>query len=231
MKKYKHLFFDLDRTLWDCDENTKDTFNDIFNFYKLKHKGIPDVKIFHNTYNKHNDELWDQYRKGLVEKSFLIVQRYILTLNDFNICDDKLAENLSKDYLKISPLKTKLIPYAHEVLQYLSKKYLLHIITNGFKEVQYIKVEKSDLKKYFDKIITSEEAGCNKPNKNIFLYSLKKAEALVDESLMIGDAMDVDIIGAKSICMDQVFYNPKNISTSINATFEINSLRELIKIL
>ena len=231
MKNYKHIFFDLDRTLWDFDENTKDTFNDIFNFYKLKHKGIPDVKIFHNTYNKHNDELCDQYRKWLVEKSFLIVQRYILTLNDFNICDDKLAENLSKDYLKISPLKTKLIPYAHEVLQYLSKKYLLHIITNGFNEVQYVKIENSDLKKYFDKIITSEEAGCNKPNKNIFSYSLNKAGASVEESIMIGDALDVDIIGAQSIGMDQVFYNPEKNNCSVSVTFKINSLKELFKIL
>ena len=231
MKKYKHLFFDLDKTLWDFDENTKDTFKDLFNFYKLNEKGIPYVKIFHDTYNKHNDELWDKYRKGLVVKSFLIVQRYILTLSDFNIFDNKLAEDLSKDYLRISPLKTKLIPYAQQALQYLSKKYSLHIITNGFNEVQYIKVEKSNIKKYFDKIITSEEAGFNKPNKNIFLYSLNKTGALVNESLMIGDAIDVDITGAQSIGMDQVFYNPKNISTPINSTFEINSLKELINIL
>jgi putative hydrolase of the HAD superfamily len=231
MKNYKHLFFDLDKTLWDFTENSKDTFLDLFAIFKLKEKGIPSVEIFHDNYNKHNDLLWDQYRKGLVEKSFLIVQRYILTLADFNIHEENLAENMSKEYIRISPLKTKLIPHTHEVLEYLSKKYLLHIITNGFSEVQYIKIEKSGLKKYFDKIITSEEAGYAKPNKEIFLYSLNKASAIVNESLMIGDDIEVDILGAQSIGMNQVFLNLENIICSVPVTHEIISLKELMKIL
>jgi len=231
MKNYKHLFFDLDKTLWDFTGNNKDTFIDLYTIFKLEEKGIPSAEIFQSTYNKHNNQLWDQYRKGLVEKSFLSVQRYIFTLADFNIHEENLAENMSKEYIRISPLKTKLIPFSHEILEYLSKKYLLHIITNGFSEVQYIKIEKSGLKKYFDKIITSEEAGSMKPNKNIFLYSLKKAMAEVDESMMIGDDVDVDIIGAQSIGMDQVFLNLENHKPSIPITYEIKSLKELIMIL
>jgi putative hydrolase of the HAD superfamily len=131
----------------------------------------------------------------------------------------------------MSPLKTKLIPGTHEVLRYLSGKYSLHIITNGFNEVQYIKIERSGIKQYFDKIITSEEAGCNKPNKNIFFYSLKKASAEIGESLMIGDDIEVDILGAQSIGMDQVFLNLNNFSHDHSFTYEIRSLNELMNIL
>jgi len=231
MKKYNQLFFDLDKTLWDFTENSKDTFLDIFAIYKLHEKGIPSAEIFHKIYNKHNDHLWDQYRKGLVEKSFLSLQRFILALSDFDINDRNLAEDMSKEYIRMSPLKTKLIPGTLEVLGYLSKKYSLHIITNGFNEVQYIKIEKSGLKKYFDKIITSEEAGCNKPNKNIFLYSLEKASAKANESLMIGDDIEVDILGAQDVGIDQVFLNIGNCIHKHSITYEIRSLKELINIL
>jgi putative hydrolase of the HAD superfamily len=231
MKKHKHIFFDLDKTLWDFTLNSIDSFDDLFSIFELDNKGIPSAQIFHEKYNRHNEHLWDMYRSGLIEKSFLSIQRYVLTLEDFGINDRLLAESMSKEYLKLSPLKTKLIPGAIDILKYLSEKYTLHIITNGFNEVQYIKIERSGLKKYFDKIITSEEAGCNKPNTAIFLYSLDKAQAQASESIMIGDDLEVDILGAKNAGIDQVFVNFEKISHTNPISFEVYSLAEIANIL
>ena len=175
--------------------------------------------------------LWDLYRKGKVEKSFLSIERYRLTLNDFSIIDNELAENISSEYIRLSPLKTKLIPYTIETLEYLFTKYQLHIITNGFKEVQYLKIERSGLNKYFQHVITSEEAGCNKPNKQIFIYSFGKTSANDYESIMIGDDLEVDIQGAIDAGMDQVFLNLENCIHNKSLNYEIKSLCELRNIL
>jgi len=231
MKKYKHIFFDLDKTLWDFTLNSIDSFEDLFSIFELEKKGIPSAQIFHEKYNKHNEHLWDMYRSGLIEKSFLSVQRYVLTLQDFDINERLLAESMSKEYLRLSPLKTKLIPGAIEVLKYLSDKYTLHIITNGFNEVQYIKIERSGIKKYFDKIITSEEAGCNKPNTVIFNHSLNKAQAQASESLMIGDDLEVDILGAKQAGIDQIYVNFEKTPHTNLISYEVNSLTEIMNIL
>ncbi|HQI44625.1 MAG TPA: YjjG family noncanonical pyrimidine nucleotidase [Bacteroidales bacterium] len=231
MIKYNHLFFDLDRTLWDFQQNSQDTFLDIYTLFHLKEKGIPNAQMFLQVYTKHNNLLWEQYRKGLIEKSFLSIQRYILTLQDFNIKDPSLAEKMAKEYVRMSPLKTKLLPYAHETLEYLSKKYTLHIITNGFIEVQYVKISNSNLKKYFTHIITSEEAGYNKPNENIFYYAFQLTTANNRNSLMIGDDFEVDILGAQNVKMDQVYFNYQRIKQEKKATYEIHSLKELMEFL
>jgi putative hydrolase of the HAD superfamily len=227
MKQYKHIFFDLDKTLWDFTANNKDTFIDLFEQFKLESKGVKSPEFFQQKYNVHNDILWDLYRKGKVGKSFLSVERFRLTLNDFGIIDNLLAADISCEYVRLSPLKTKLIPGTIETLEYLFPKYQLHIITNGFKEVQYIKVERSGLAKYFQQIITSEEAGCNKPNIQIFLYALEKTSANASECLMIGDDLEVDVQGAKDAGMDQVFVNLENCIHNKSINYEVKSLLEL----
>ena len=231
MKKYKHIFFDLDRTIWDFDKNSLETFKEIYDKYKLKDKGINTFENFHKTYRQHNLRLWDLYRKGELKKEVLSVERFVLTLKDFGIEDRELAKKIAAEYINISPLKTNLFPHTRKMLNYLKDKYYLHIITNGFEEVQFKKIEANDLKKYFTEIITSEEAGCKKPDKNIFLYSLLKTNAVPEESLMIGDDISVDIQGAKTVGMDQVFFNFDNLSHSEEITYEINSMEEISKIL
>jgi len=231
MKNYNHIFLDLDKTLWDFTANTIDTFQDLFEVFDLKNKGIESAELFHETYEVINEHLWNQYRQGLIEKDYLSLQRYILTLKEFGIADAALSENLSKEYLRLSPLKTKLIPGTHDVLEYLKEKYTLHIITNGFNEVQYVKIKQSGLDVYFDKVITSQEAGYNKPNENIFYYALNEAGATATESLMIGDDIDVDIRGASKAGIDQVFVNFENIKHDFTPTFEVFSLFELMNIL
>lgn len=231
MKKYKHLFFDLDRTLWDFDKNSKETLQDLFISFGLQKLDIPDFDIFYEHYCHHNIYLWDLYRGGKIDKDFLSVERFYLTLADFGIENKKLSELISIDYVEQSPLKTALFQYTHEVLDYLNKRYSLHIITNGFKEIQFRKLNLCGLEKYFTSVIVSEEAGCNKPDKKIFFYALEKNKANTEESIMIGDDLAVDILAAKAVGMDQIYVNYDRLPHDEKITHEVFSLKELCKIL
>ncbi len=229
--KYKHLFFDLDNTLWDFDYNSKIVLGYIFDKFQLQQKGIPSKKKFINCYKKVNGELWFKYREGLITKDLLRFQRFLKTLNIFNINDQILSEKIGDYYVFNSPCQTKLMDGAKEVLFNLSLHYDLHIITNGFKEVQFIKLKKSGIYSFFNKIIVSEDVGVLKPNKKIFQYALKVCDAKNKHCLMIGDDITSDIIGARSIGMDQVFFDYKFSNKKIKATHTIFHLKELEKIL
>lgn len=228
---YSHIFFDLDRTLWDFDRNSHETFTDIHLKYDLHGKGVRSFDEFIHNYQKINLELWDHYRKGEIKKEVLNVKRFSLTLATFGISDEYLSESIANDYVSISPTKNHLYPGTVEILEYLKGKYNLHIITNGFEEVQHRKLKNSDLNKYFTHVITSEDAGYKKPDVNIFKYALAVARAKSAESLMIGDDIEVDIQGAKAAQIDQVLVDYENIFESSAATYYINSLHELKKIL
>lgn len=225
--KYKHIFFDLDRTLWDFDSSAEMAFTEIFEKYHLKGAGIASVQVFQKAYNKHNEQLWELYRNGKMEKEVLRGLRFQLTLADFGITDDALAVKIGEDYLAISPLKVSLFPNAFETLDYLQKNYVLHLITNGFSEVQFVKLKASGLEKYFVEVITSEEAGVKKPDVRIFEYSLKKSGAKARDSLMIGDDYEVDVLGAKKAGMDQVLFDPLKVYQKNGSTYYINDLIEL----
>jgi len=204
--KYKHIFIDLDRTLYDFDKSTRDTFVELFAKFGLKNRGVDPFEDFFELYKKNNIALWEQYRQGEVTKKFLNVHRFHITLLHFGIDDRAFAGRFASDYLLNSPLKKALFPGVLDALEYLKSKYTLHIITNGFEEVQKTKIKANGLEKYFKTITTSEEAQAKKPRKEIFLYALKKAGANPEESLMIGDDYDVDIEGAKGVGMDQVLF-------------------------
>jgi len=227
--KYKHIFFDLDRTLWDFDKSSKQAFEEIYEKFNLKEKGIDSVHSFYDVYTIHNEKLWDKYREGKLSKEELRGLRFHLSLKDFGIDDRELADKFGEEYIRLSPLKANLFPQAINILEYLYPKYKLHIITNGFEEVQDIKIKTAGLGMYFDKIITSEEAGEKKPSPEIFNYSLKKAGAKPEESLMIGDDYNVDIIGAKNAGIDQVLFDPKTeqIALSKNVSYYVVCLDEL----
>ena len=146
--KYQHLFFDLDRTLWDFEINAFKTLNEMYSFFSLKNKGV-NSKDFIKKYKLYNEKLWHDYRLGIITKDNLRSRRFILTLNDFGIYDDNLGKKMGDYYVDNCPKKTELIPYTLDVLDYLKQFYILHIITNGFHEVQFIKLKKSNLFKYF----------------------------------------------------------------------------------
>jgi len=158
----------------------------------------------------------------------LRTRRFELTLLDFDIDDIVLADKIGIDYITLSPLKTNLFPNTHEVLSYLQPKYPLHIITNGFEEVQFTKLKTCDLQKYFTHVITSEAAGCKKPDNCIFNYALETTQSSAAESVMIGDDLEVDIEGAEKAGMDGIFFNPAKEVHNGSVRHEIYDLKELI---
>jgi len=232
MKKiYKHLFFDLDHTLWDFERNAEETKRELFIDLKLEQRGVPSYEAFRNKYVGINVGLWALYREGRIEKDELNFKRFYLTLREFGVDDSALGAAMAAGFLEGITLKTYLFPYAREILVYLYPKYPLYIITNGFEEVQFGKLKNSGLDRYFSSVITSEEAGVKKPASDIFLFALRKVNAEVSESLMIGDDLEVDIGGARKVGMDQLFVNHNSIAHPDPATFEVATLREIERIL
>jgi len=229
--KYKHLFFDLDRTLWDFDAAAEVAFERIYEKYNLKDLGIPSAHEFHLVYHPLNEKLWELYRENKITKDDLNRTRFLKPLEHYGIHDVELADHLSEDYMYWSPRIVRLVPGTMELLEYLKPKYHLHLITNGFQEVQHTKLSGSGMDPYFETLTVSEEVGVKKPNPEIFQYALAKAHAAPEESLMIGDEMDVDINGARAANMDQIFFNPSGENTIGERTYEVRNLLDIMKIL
>jgi putative hydrolase of the HAD superfamily len=230
LKKYIHLFFDLDRTLWDFDRNANEALGDVFEKYSL-HNYFSEAGDFIDTYHRHNEELWSQYRVGNLKKEILRSKRFELTLREKQLEDPALARRIGDEYLELSVLKTRLFPYAIEILEYLKPKYRLYIITNGFRETQLKKLKNCGLDVYFEKVFTSETIGFNKPDIRIFQWAVNSLNAKKHDCLMIGDDNEVDIAGAESYGIDSVYFNPGKIPGSAVPTYEIMDLRELERIL
>ncbi len=228
--QYTSVFFDLDRTLWDFESNARDTFIEMYDKHNLR-VIFPDFNTFHETYRSINKQLWEEYRDGNIEKEVLKYKRFQLTLEEFGYQDETLAKKLGEDYVTLSANKTKLFPDTHSTLAYLKKKYNLYIITNGFDDVQFKKIKNCKLEQYFQKIITSEKAGIQKPHIDIFHFALEEANTKAEKSIMVGDDLEGDIKGAKSAGIDQVFFNPNYQSHQEECTYEIHALKELQEIL
>ncbi len=226
-KQYKHIFFDLDRTLWDFDAAAEVAFERIYDKYHLKDLGIPSAHDFHEVYHPLNEKLWELYRENRITKDDLNQTRFLKPLEHYGIHDIELADHLSEDYVYWSPRIVRLVPGTMELLEYLKPKYHLHLITNGFQEVQHTKLSGSGMEPYFETLTVSEEINIKKPNPEIFLYALKKAGATAEESLMIGDEMAVDIDGARAAGIDQIFFNPSGQEDPGERTFEVRHLSDI----
>ncbi len=226
-KKYKHIIFDLDRTLWDFDANSAEALHLIFDGRSLQSRGVPGLDVFLKTYHQINDGLWDDYRKGKTSRESLSLNRFLYTLRAFGVDDVQLASEIAEEYVKRTSEMTKLFPYTHEALSYLRPHYALHVLTNGFSDVQYKKLDRSGLRDYFTHIITSEEAGAMKPSPYIFKYALQKIKAGSVDCLMVGDDPDVDLRGARNCGMDQMFVNRDVPCNGEEFTFEIRHLSQI----
>jgi putative hydrolase of the HAD superfamily len=226
--KYKHIFFDLDHTLWDFDANARQTLEQMHLDLKLAERGIHDFNLFHKNYLKHNEKLWERYRKGYIKQEELRLKRMWLALLDFQIADDTLAREMSDMFLQLLPSRTVLFPYTKEILQYLTgKSYQLHLITNGFEKVQLCKLQSCGLDHFFNAIVTSESSNSLKPEKEIFEFALNKTGAAVQESIMIGDTIEVDIAGAMGVGMDQIHVNYSGAKQELTPTYTVRTLKEL----
>jgi len=227
MRKYKHLFFDLDHTLWDFATNEQATLTDLYNHYKLS-AHFASFGAFFNCYKPINADLWIKYRHGQIKKAELNVGRFHHTFLTVGLDQSQLAEKFAHDFVAFNSQKKAVMPHTFELLDYLHAHYQMHIITNGFVEAQKVKLEMSGLRPYFDKIFISEEVGAQKPKVAFFEYAIKSCNARKKESLVIGDSLDIDIRGAQNFGLDHVFFNPHQTPHTEKVFKEIHSLSELI---
>lgn len=226
-KHKKHLFFDLDHTLWDFDKNSAFAFDTIF-----KEQGF-DIELsdFLNIYIPRNQHYWKLYQVNKISHEDL---RYYRLKDVFDALQyevsDKIIHQLSEDYIKYLPEYNHLFDGAIEILDYLKPNYKLHIITNGFASVQTKKLKNSNIDHYFETITNSEMAGVKKPHRNIFDFALSLANASKNDSLMIGDSYEADIVGAQDAGIEAIFFNEHN-SDIENPVLQIKHLLELKNIL
>ena len=231
-KSYNCVFIDLDDTLWDFHTNARISLElmfqerNLFNYFES-------FDEFFRIYAKRNIELWEAYGKGEITQEFLKAERFRYPLAKMGVDDAQLAEEIGHQYLDILPLQKTLMPYALEILDYLkSKNYPLSLISNGFTEVQYKKINSSGIGDYFDHIVLSESAGALKPDPAIFRYALNLHQAKAEDTIMIGDSYEADIKGAIAASIDQVYYPLNNqIKEHQTATYIISDLRALKQIL
>ncbi|MGZ3920695.1 MAG: YjjG family noncanonical pyrimidine nucleotidase [Bacteroidia bacterium] len=204
----KHVFFDLDDTLWDFEKNSSLVLQNIFNEYDFSSKLKTDFETFYSTYKEVNNDLWRSYYKKEIDKQFLRDNRFHLAFQKFSY--NNYEENLTVTdlYLQRSPYGTHLKPGCIETLEYLNKKYSLHLITNGFKEVQHIKLDNCGLRPYFNQIIISEEYQLTKPDEKIFRLAEFLAKCKKEECVMVGDNIESDIEGALNAGWKAIWLSP-----------------------
>ena len=230
-KEYKHLFFDLDHTLWDFEKNAAETIYTLYDTFALHQFGKFTSTDFYKKYSYINQRMWRQYHEGKITQQELRVGRFAITLTKLGLAPEQVPAGLHEAFTTLCSTKSAVFPYTHDVLSYLKNKYSLHIITNGFKDVQKIKMSSSNLHQYFSEVITSECANCIKPDRRIFDFALEKAGVKATDCLMIGDSLEADILGAKNAGIDQVFFNPNKKRHVHRVTYEISCLSQLMHIL
>lgn len=227
---YQHIFFDLDHTLWDFEKNTEEAIVEIYEIFNLSRWPFTlgeFMKYFHET----NNYLWDKFNHRLIGREELRNSRFKIILGNLGVLEEDVPAEIGEAYLEIAPSKSSVMPFTYEILDYLFPKYKLHIISNGFDDVQLRKLKAAKIYHYFDKIITSDNSGYRKPQKEIFDFAMNWVGATRADSLFVGDNVDTDIAGAQNAQMDHIFYNPEKKQHPYQVTYEITSLEEIMNIL
>ncbi|MDX2360114.1 MAG: YjjG family noncanonical pyrimidine nucleotidase [Crocinitomicaceae bacterium] len=227
----KHLFFDLDHTLWDFEKNSEAALRLLYANLELDNE-LRSFQSFHTAYKKVNRKLWNQYGLGQLSKADLRFERFNKTLLKFDVNHPELAEKLASGYVETSPHQTILFPNAENTLiQLRDLGYEMHIITNGFKEIQDIKLTKSGIRDYFDVVVCSEEVGKNKPAREVFTEALIRADAKAKDSVMIGDNYKADVLGAERSGICGVLFDPHREHREGSHEWHINDLDEIPELL
>ncbi|MHA7843344.1 MAG: YjjG family noncanonical pyrimidine nucleotidase [Winogradskyella sp.] len=221
--RIRHVFFDLDHTLWDFDKNSGLTFKKIF---KLNNLDV-DLSTFLEVYEPINLKYWKLYREEKVTKPALRYGRLKEAFNAINIdVEDEMINHLSVAYIDYLTTFNHLFEGTLSILNYLRDKYELHIITNGFEEAQERKMQNANIRSYFKTITNSEMVGVKKPNPKIFNFALDSAKASPNESVMIGDSLEADIEGAHNIGMETIYFDYKKLNNS-NGYKRITTLKSI----
>jgi putative hydrolase of the HAD superfamily len=227
---YSHLFFDLDDTLWDYKANATETLLQMYEEQELARFEEFGKADFVSTFLKTNYKLWDDLDKGLITKRLIREERFDIVFEALGIYSPKLSRELNARFIELCPTKSNLTEGARDVLNKVKGKFTCHIITNGFKEVQYVKINSAGIQGYFDQVIISDEVESRKPESKIFDIATSRSGAVVEESLMIGDNLKTDIKGARDYGIDQVYFNPNRKTHSDQITYEISNMSDLLKI-
>ncbi|MDR1258385.1 MAG: YjjG family noncanonical pyrimidine nucleotidase [Tannerellaceae bacterium] len=229
---YKRLFFDFDDTLWDTRTNNRECLEELYTDYRFD-RYYASFEAFFNHYMPHNLELWRQYRNHEIDRRTLITERFRHVLIPAGITDAESAVKLNRIFLELTTTKTVLMPGVVDLLEYLRPSYRMYILSNGFREVQFKKLNNSGLAFYFDRVILSEDACAQKPRKEIFDFALKNTNSRRIESLMIGDSWEADIAGARLAGIDQIWFNPGNLppAEDFTPTYTVGSLSGIKAIL
>ena len=221
----KHIFFDLDHTLWDFEKNAQSCLVEIFETHRNGFPANLEFVTFLKSFSEINKGLWQQLDLNQITHDYLRTVRFQQAFANIDI---QIAENVSlgmnEQFLELLPQKTLLIEGTLEILEYLSPKYELHIISNGYQEVQNRKMKSGGIHHFFQQIITNEVAGARKPDKAIFEFALNKANATFQNSIMIGDNLLADIEGAKNAGLKAILFDEFDIHEH---PYKINSLLEL----
>lgn len=226
MKHIKHIFFDLDHTLWDFDKNSEKAFETVLQNYFPK----INLESFMSFYNPINQACWVLYQNDIITHQELRYRRLKETFDKLNVeVSDYAIEVISTEYIEHLPKNNHLFEGCIDVLEYLHLNYKLHIITNGFADVQFKKLSNSGINHFFDTVTNSEKAGAKKPNPIIFDYALKVANASKSESIMIGDSLEADVKGARDFGIEAIYFNT-NFDSVPKEIKQITNLVELKKI-
>ncbi len=231
MRTYKTVFFDLDHTLWDFTQNCAETLQELYAIYELEKFGFT-VPDFQKTYRHINDTMWEGFHRNEVTKEELRTERFPRTFKLLGIEAHHVPARIDTHFIELCPTKPHVHSNSFEILDYLKEKgYSLHIITNGFSETQHVKMKHSGLEKYFESLIHADHTGHKKPEPQIFEYALQTTGSKAESSIMIGDDLYADVLGAKQVGFGNVFYNPDRKKHNENIQFEISNLIELKEIL
>lgn len=229
--RYRHVFFDLDHTLWDFEKNASETLRHLFHYFNLQQLQLFTLEQFLQAFHQVNRQLWSAFDQGKVDKAYIRGERFRIVSQYLKVSPSSLPEQLGDLYLTQCPAKSNVMPYTHEILKYLKDHYHLHIITNGFNDVQSIKIDSARLSDFFVHVITADSCGYQKPHKKIFEHALEVSQAQADECVMIGDNLNTDIKGARNAGIDQIYYNPYKLSHDEKVSYEINCLSQIKEIL
>ena len=231
MKPYHCVLFDLDHTLWDYDSNSEDTLKDLFDHFGVMEKGVTSFRYFYETFQCVNLQLWDLYDRNLIGQDVIRSERFHRVLCETGVDDLLFSLDFSAMYLKELPKRKKLLPGAKETLEYLYARYPLTIVTNGFDEIQFLKMNSAGIGHYFQNVVTSQRAGNKKPSRGIFEFALRESGHLPEGAIMIGDNLQTDIAGAATAGIDTIYFNPAGKSHQSSVTHEIKALTELQSLL
>jgi putative hydrolase of the HAD superfamily len=231
--KYKDLFIDFDDTLYDTYGNSVISLCETYEAYHLD-RYFDAPQVFYDAYWAANIDLWTRYSKGEITRPYLIVERFRRPLSVGEGLDvtEQLCLEMSDRFLDFCSSKSGVVEGAHQLMDYLKRKgYRMHLCSNGFHEVQYKKLTACGLKDYFDTVVLSEDAGFNKPSKQFFDYALKMSGAHKETTIMIGDNLQTDIVGAHDAGFDTILFNRWGVALSPVPTHTVATLREIMDIL